>query len=201
MAYRIRVLGTKPEQPDLDYLQNKLVESNSRAFLKLEAGTVAGWSQLILSHPKGPEIALVEYNPVVEGELGREEFEEFIEEIDHYKPASAGHWLKKYLPQVKVIYALQLLSGTDVGDGWSAVHAIQGAIWSKVDGILQADGEGFTNEEGYLILWQFGDKATGKWKMAVLDQGRWVAFEMELGNLDQRKDFAEGKLPRGAHLI
>jgi hypothetical protein len=37
--------------------------------------------------------------------------------------------------------------------------------------------------------------------MAVLDKGKWIAFEMELGNLDQRKEFAEGKVPSGAHLL
>jgi hypothetical protein len=201
VGYRIRVLGTRPEQPSLSYLKDKLLESTSRASLKLETGTEASWNQLVLAHPNGPEIALVECNPVVEDELGKEEIEEFIEEIDHYKPISAGQWLKEYLPHVKVIYAIQLLSGTDVDDGWKAVHAIQGAIWNKVGGILQADGEGFTNEDGYQILWQFSDKAAGKWKMAVLDQGKWVAFDMELDNLSQREDFAEGKVPRGAHLI
>jgi hypothetical protein len=94
-----------------------------------------------------------------------------------------------------------LLLGTEVGDGWNAVHAIQGAIWTKSGGILQADAEGFTNEDGYHILWQFSDGAKGQWNMAVLDQGNWVAFKMNLGDPGQRKAFLEGRVPKGVRLL
>jgi hypothetical protein len=96
--------------------------------------------------------------------------EEFISEVDDYQPASAAQWLKEYLPRVRVIYALQLLSGTDVDDGWDSVHTIQGAIWNKSGGILQADLEGFSNEDGHHILWQFSEHVTGPWNMAVLQK-------------------------------
>ncbi|HET9363685.1 MAG TPA: hypothetical protein VFP71_01735 [Candidatus Angelobacter sp.] len=201
MGYRIRVLGIKAEQPDLDYLQNRLRESKSNAILQIEAGEDSNWEQLVLSHPNGPEIALIEYNPVVEGELGQEELQEFIEEVSEYKPITAAHWLEEYLPKVKVIYAFQLLSGTEVEGGWEAVHALQSAIWTKIDGILQADSEGFSNEDGYYILWQFSEGVKGKWKMAVLQGEKWIAFEMDLGNQAQREDFLKGKVPVGVRLI
>ena len=35
--------------------------------------------------------------------------------------------------------------------------------------ILQADGEGLSNEDGYHNLWQFPEDAAGAWNMAVLD--------------------------------
>ena len=56
---------------------------------------------------------------------------------------------------MKVIYAFQLLSGTEVNDGWDGVHFLRGRIWRELGGILQADLEGFSNEDGYHILWQF----------------------------------------------
>lgn len=201
MGYRIRVFGTRSEQPDVNYLQNSLREGKCRTVLTPETGTQENWEQLILAHPNGPEIALIECNPVIDGELGKEELDEYISEVEHYQPVSAAQWLKEYLLRIKVIYALQLLSGTEVDDGWNAVHAVQGAIWTKSGGILQADSEGFTNEDGYNILWQFSDGATGKWNMAVLERERWIAFEMDLGNLKQRKAFLEGKLPSGARLL
>jgi hypothetical protein len=68
------------------------------------------------------------------------------------KPASAARWLSEFLPRVRVIYALQLLSGTDVADGWTGVRTIQGRLRNKSGGILQADMEGFSNEDGYHIL-------------------------------------------------
>src|ERR1041384_3321274 len=137
MGYYIRVLGIEPEQPELEYLRDRLAESESNAILRLETNTDKNWEQLVLTHPNGPEIAVVEFNPVISGELGEEELREFIEDVDTYKPLSAALWLKEYLPRVKAIYAFQLLSGTDVNDGWDAVHALQGAIWTKAGGILK----------------------------------------------------------------
>jgi hypothetical protein len=201
VGYRIRVLGTRSEQPGLKYLQDSLREAKCRAVLKLETGAEENWEQVILTHPNGPEIALIERNPVMQGELGQEELEEYITEVEYYQPVSAAEWLRGYLPQIKTIYALQLLSGTEVDDGWSAVHTLQAAIWAKAGGILQADSEGFTNEDGYNVLWQFSDGATGKWNMAVRERERWIAFEMDLGDLKQRKAFLEGQVPPGVRLL
>jgi hypothetical protein len=201
MGYYIRVLGTQSSQPAFEFLSQILKEAKIKPVLRLETGTEQEWEQLVLSHRGGSEIALIEYNPVATGELGQEELMEFIEEVEQCLPASASQWLKEFLPGVKVIYALQLLSGTDVEDGWKAVHELQSALWRHAGGILQADGEGFTNESGYHILWQFSDSASGKWKMAVLDRKKWVAFEMELGNSEQREAFLQGRVPRAARLL
>jgi hypothetical protein len=201
VGFYIRVLGTKAEQPDFDYLRNSLAESSSTAVLKLETGTQTNWEQLVLTHANGPEIAILEYNSVITGGLGQEELEEFIAEVEHYQPRSAAQWLKAYLVQIKIIYAFQLLSGTDVKNGWSAVHALQGAIWTKSGGILHADSEGFTNEDGYHVLWQFSDGVKGKWNMAILENEKWIAFEMDLGSAKQRRAFFEGRVPPGTRLL
>jgi hypothetical protein len=196
MGYYIRVLGTKSDHPDFNYLQNSLTKSSSTAVLKLEMGTETNWEQLVLAHATGPEIAILEYNPVINGEPGQEELEEFIAEVGHYQPRSAAQWLRAYLLQIKAIYAFQLLSGTDAKDGWTALHALQGAIWTKVGGVLQADSEGFTNEDGYNILWQFSDGAKGKWNMAILENEKWIPFEMDLGNAEQRREFFDSRCLR-----
>ena len=59
----------------------------------------------------------------------------------------------------------------------------------------QADGEGFTNEEGYHIVWQFSDSVSGPWKMGVLQDGVWHHFTMDLGDPDHRAAFLEGSVP------
>jgi hypothetical protein len=81
------------------------------------------------------------------------------------------------------------------------LHALQGAIWTKVGGVLQADSEGFTNEDGYNILWQFSDGVKGKWNMAILEDEKWIPFEMDLGNAEQRREFFDGRVPPGACLL
>ena len=95
----------------------------------------------------------------------KEESQGFIEEIQDYKPASAVAWLAKFLPSVRSIYAFQLLRGTDHKNGWDILGPVKNSIFDQATGIIQADGEGFSNEDGYHILWQFSDsvKANGGW--------------------------------------
>ncbi|HEY9139295.1 MAG TPA: hypothetical protein VIN93_00290 [Bryobacteraceae bacterium] len=136
------------------------------------------------------------------GELGAEELQEFIDEVAIHSPQSAATWLQSYLPSVKVIYAFQLLNGTDVNDGWTPLHRVYDAVWDYTGGIRQADGEGFSNEQGYTILWQFSDTVQGTWNVGVLkDDGNWVHFEMDLGNKEHRQAFLNGQVPDGATLL
>jgi hypothetical protein len=194
MGYYIRVLGKNLGNIPLD----KLREASHPALLHISGGNGDTWEQLTLSHNSGQEIAIIEKNPVVEGQLGAEELQEFVDEVPHYKPESAATWLQRYLHTVKVIYAFQLLKGTDVTDGWSYLHRLHRAVWNHAGGILQADGEGFSDESGFTILWQFGDGVNGEWNMGVLKDGDWVHFQMDLGNEQHRKAFFSGQVPDGA---
>jgi len=201
MGYYIRVLATDATPVTFEELLSCFLVKPA-VELTIEAGNQAAWSQLVLRHASGREIAVIEKNDVIAGALGAEEVAEFIEEISDAQPRSAARWLTQYLARVKTIYAFQLVGGTDVDDGWSAVHALQGRIWGRRGGILQADGEGFSNEDGYSILWQFADHVEGPWNMAVLDAtGKWTAFEMNLGNREQRAAFLEGQVPDGVKLL
>jgi hypothetical protein len=195
MGYYIRVLGTR-----LDDIPLKLVQSAAEpARIQLERGTADRWQEVLLRHSSGAEIALIERNPVIGGELGAEELQEFIDEAEQLRPQSAAQWLTSYLPNVKVIYAFQLLSGTDVDDGWTILHRVYETIWKVSGGLLQADSEGFSNEEGFTIVWQFSDGVKGAWNMAVLDgNGKWLPFEMELANRQHRAAFMRGEVPVGA---
>jgi hypothetical protein len=79
------------------------------------------------------------------------------------------------------------------------VSSVKTAIWKKIGGILQADNEGFSNEDGYHILWQFDDDVAGEWNMAVKTfLGNWTTFSMDLGNPEHRKAFKSGKVPATA---
>jgi hypothetical protein len=185
-------LGTSAEVPTHAELQ----EAASPAILEIEGNPQHPWEQLVLKHGGGDPIALIERNPVVEGELGFDEIEEFIEEVGDYQPTSAADWLKRYLPTVKVIYSFQLLSGTEENDGFTRLHQVYGTVWRKAGGILQADQEGFSNEDGCTILWQFSDHVDGPWNAGVISpDGKWNNFEMDLGDTAQRQAFFRGEVP------
>lgn len=84
-------------------------------------------------------------------------------------------------------------------ENFQIVGNIKSTIWSKVGGILQADNEGFSNEDGYHILWQFSDDVSGEWNMAVKNFfGKWTNFTMDLGDLKQREEFWAGNVPKKA---
>jgi hypothetical protein len=72
----------------------------------------------------------------------------------------------------------------------------------RVGGILQADQEGFSNEDGYQILWQFDRDHIGPWKMAVLgSNSAWIAVQMDLANPKHKEAFLNGWVPEGVKLL
>jgi hypothetical protein len=196
MGYYTRVLSKRADFPTLAELQAVL--ATSRPDVELEGDDEGpGWTELVLSHRDEPEIAVIERNAITEGSLGASEIGEMLEEIRGGQPASAARWLASYLSEVKTIYAFQHLSGTDTRQGDEALRLISEAIWGRGQAILQADGEGFSNEDGHHILWQFSDTVSGPWSMAVLEGDRWVQFEMDLDNQAHRAAFLAGRVPPG----
>ena len=196
MGYYLRILSPSDQNISYSELQTALHADHPMAMLSLEEESDTDWRQLLLSHGDGTEIAVVERNSSDEG-LGASEIQEFLEEIADGRPKSAAVWLKDYLSRIRAIYALQLLSGTEVAGGWTILGSIKNAIWRKAGGIFQADREGFSNEDGYHILWQFSDSVSGNWWMGVIENGAWVHFEMDLGNPQHREAFFAGNVPAG----
>ena len=147
---------------------------------------------MLLSGNDEVEVAVIERNPVSDGSIGQDEIAEFIEDTQDCKPESGVHGSRNYLASVKTIYAFQHLQGAETEEGSNALHALRSALWERGDAIMQADGEGFTNEEGYHIVWQFSDSVSGPWNMGVLQDGVWHHFTMDLGDPDHRAAFLEG---------
>lgn len=203
MGYYIRILGkADPDIPLKELVESVKKEGLSARFSFDPTEKPDQWTVVNVADANGNDLIHIERNPVIAGELGHEELEEFREIIKDYQPDSAAAWLDNYFNEVRVIYALQLLDNAFDDVHYPIVGAIRMAIWEKTRGILQADHEGFTNEEGYHILWQFSDEVTGEWNMAVLDaSGEWITFTMDLGNKHQREEFQAGKLPKTAKPI
>lgn len=196
MGYYTRVLSTQSECIPIRVLAKALKTESCRATIQTD-DDLESWEQAVLTLPGGPEIAAMERNMVTDGSLGGEELQEFREEIDGALPKSGVGWLQEFLPQVRCIYAFQHLSGSEKKAGFSALSVVRNALWSAAPAILQADGEGFSNQDGYHIVWQFSDSVSGSWWMGVLEKGKWVHFQMDLGNPQHRSAFLAGEVPAG----
>jgi hypothetical protein len=197
MPYYLRVLSTSDDCVPLATLRSvakghRLVEVLSQKPLK-----PGFWTGLVLTHEDGAEIAVIERAPVEPGSIASEELREFADEVSSCLPASAAEWLARYFPRVRCIYSQQILNDVERDDGWRSVRAIQEEIWKFAPSILQADNEGFSNEDGYHILWQFRESVDGTWWMGVLQDGDWQHFQMDLGNHQHRAAFFQGMIPDG----
>jgi len=197
VGYYIRILSPSENVPSVVTIRTALTKEGLAGTLTVESGTDEDWTQVTLAHKDGLEIADIERNGAPSNDLVSEEIEEFLKEIADCKPASAAAWLGEYLLSVRTIYAFQLLRGTDEKGGWDILGKVKASIFTQVGGILQADGEGFSEEEGYHILWQFSNSVKGPWLMGVLKDGQWVHFQMDLGNKKHRAAFLRGEIPEG----
>ena len=158
MGYYIRVLGTANPNIHIDELMTELSNQELNAKFELDQTESAdNWTVLIVANSGGDELVQIERNPVINGELGHTELQEFREDITEYKPKSAVKWLDKYFDKVKVIYAFQLLNASFEDDNFEIISSIKSTIWKKVGGLLQADNEGFSNDKGYIF---FGNLTT-----------------------------------------
>lgn len=198
MAYYTRVLSKQTEFPSLDELASSLAAEHPGCKLTVEEGSEDDWESLLLSGEDDVEIAVIERNPVTEGSAGEDDIADFMEDLEDGKPESAARWLEEYLAEVKTVYAFQHLQGSELMEGGNALNALRAALWERGEAIIQADGEGFTNESGYHILWQFSDSVSGPWNMAVLQDGTWLNFRMDLGDPDHRAAFLNGEVPDDA---
>lgn len=202
MGYYIRVLGTSDPDIHIDELIDALKAEGLSARPEFDpAEQPDKWTILDVVNDRGETLAQIERNPVTD-ELGNDELDEFREEITKYKPASAVKWLTGFFDKVKVIYAFQMLSAAFEDGNFEIISAIKRKMWNRTGGIFQADDEGFSNEDGYHILWQFSDNVTGEWQCAVRNWlGGWQRFTMDLGDPVQRQEFQNGKVPRKANRL
>lgn len=195
MPYYTRVLSKDEEFPSFEELAQLLRTEHPEFQLSVEEGSEEEWDVLLLAGLDEVEVALLERNPVSDGSTGQDEIAEFMDELQDCRPKSGVQWLGDYLTGVKTVYAFQHLQGSETVEGGNAMHALRSALWERGDAIIQADGEGFTNEEGYHIVWQFSDSVSGPWNMGVLQDGVWHHYTMDLGDPDHRAAFMKGAVP------
>jgi hypothetical protein len=190
VSYYTRVLSKDDEFPSFEELTQSVRSEHPEFKLAIEEGAEEEWETLLLSG-----IDEVERTPVSDGSVGQDEIADLIEDLHDCKPESGVVWLEGYLAEVKTIYAFQHLQGAETVEGGNALHALRSALWERGDAIIQADSEGFTNEDGFHIVWQFSDSVSGPWNMGVLQDATWHHFKMDLGDPEHRAAFLSGEVP------
>ena len=195
MSYYTRVLSKDEEFPAFEDLALFIRTEHPEYRLTIEEGSEEEWESLLLVGTDEVEVALLERYPVYDGSVGQDEISDLAEDLYDVKPESGVEWLKNYLQDVKTVYAFQHLLGAETDDGGNALHALRSRLWERGDAILQADNEGFTNEEGFHIVWQFSDSVSGPCNMGVYKDDSWHHFKMDHGDPDHRAAFQNGDVP------
>ena len=201
MPYYIRLFTPSRENPALEGIIEQCANSEHRAIRisKKKMEFAVFYADDDMDDEENDEIVIIERLPIYSDSEGQAELADFKVEVEDCRPASAAMWLKEYFSTITTIYRFQIFEPSR--EDWDLIHAIVDSLHRSQGGIIQADLEGFTNEEGVYILWQFSDSVSGQWEMAVLDElGHWVSFEMDLGDVKQRAAFLNGRIPPGAIL-
>jgi hypothetical protein len=199
MPYRMEVFSLSQASIPVSQIQAILQKKEIQATIDVDPGEEDCWTAIHLAHKhNGDHIAFVERELVLPNSLADRVIAEKISYLGETKPPTAARYLRGFLQRVKTIYFFQILYAADRDDGWKAIHTVQSQMIDELRGILHSDLEGFRNEEGFQITWEFVDSVKGECAMAVLDPNdRWIAFRMELGNKEHRAAFCEGRIPPG----
>lgn len=163
-------------------------------------GEDAVWTELLVTTPAGNEICTINR---ASGRLLAHEVDAVRQELAENRPSSAAHWIERYLSSARVLYGCRYLSFGYSKAYAAAPNSVMWAIQTCLGaGILHVEGQGFSNEDGYQITWEFSERVTGERQVAVLDrQGHWQTFEMDMADKRQRAAFRAGERPRGADLL
>jgi hypothetical protein len=196
MTYDIRLFGKASVAVSVLQLQSVF---EACRFEVLD-GDDARWTQLLVTSRRGEEICLIER---ADKARMAKEIDWLREELADCRPRSAAHWTRNYLFAARELYGCRYLS---FGLSRDFVSIPSSVIWGLQEigggGIVHAEGQGFSNEEGYQITWGFSDRARGTRQVAVLDgDGRWQSFEIDLSDEREREAFKLGARPAGAELL
>jgi len=203
VGYYVTVLTPTEACVPVSELTKAIEDKGLDAVIKITDGQGADWSHLEVSTEgdgDDDERALLDvFRHVVRPGSRDDHIQSHLDAIEDGRPPSAVPWLKAYLRRVRTIYTFEVLDLRDDADDWETLWALQGAVLEIAGGIIQTDGEGYSNDAHDHILWQFADGAEGPWRMAVLDESaRWQRFEMELSDVEARDAFREGRVPATA---
>ncbi len=199
MPYYVDVLSPSTEPLSIEEIRREANKYLPECEVFVNEGTEQNWEELVVWIDENDSVCTLSCTPFTKGESDDTELGWMLWNISECEPASAVEWLREYLPSVNTIYRFRFLSrafnGTDNGLTVKLIHWIH----EKRGGIIRAENEGYTNEDAHHILWQFSDDVSGPWECAVRrPDGSWDSFIMDLGNVEHREAFKNGRVPEGA---
>lgn len=196
MSYFLRILSPSAQPLAVDPVIQQLRAKQMQGIGLACTGDRDAWSTLLIRQGQaGSVIAEVERLLVRPGSPGEQELSWLLRVAEKAQPLSASAWLSSFLPSVRTIWGINLYAGLNEPGGWEALGAVKDAIWSAVGGIQYVTDEGFTNQEGYQITWEFEPGRSGSWWMAMMKDGAWARFEVDLGNPVHKALFYAGQVP------
>lgn len=179
------------------WLQEKIVDGEIESDQEEEPGD---WQELTLYLDGGEPVV-----DILKLTSGTPQFDEAIEEtvrglLDAPKPilpANAVRWLCQYMKRVQVIYNFSPLAALDSELGWELFDTVWTRVRKEIPGIVYCQGEGFTNEEGSQITYEFTNALSGEVRAAVLSEDgvTWQDFDLDLSSAEDRSSFEQGRLP------
>jgi hypothetical protein len=189
----MRYLTPSDEVPPASELEELFADGWLDCSLHVSRRDGESWERLDLVGPENKWFAVEVHRHAVQ--YGEADIEDMLGNPKKARPACNVCWLRSYLPQVRTGYYLRLHGGHEY---WSKpVYELRDYLEEVHPLILWAEFEGWSNEEGEHITWEFTPRVSGPWWMGLLIDGRWHRFRMELGNKVHRDCFTSGIVPPG----
>ncbi|MDY0361920.1 MAG: hypothetical protein RBR08_10735 [Desulforegulaceae bacterium] len=201
MNYQTRLFCQTKKKLTSDILSSGLKNEPLAQNLLFETEKTDTHNQIIIKKNRLELIIIIELLPEKKEE-DKIKLKNIIEYLEKKLPKKNMRWVKKYISKTNIFYEFIPLSSFESDEDWEILSMIQTEAWANSRGIFQYIDEGFTNESGDLVLWDYPFSITGKRIAAVKDfTRRWKTFEMDLESINQRKSFFEGKVPKNSKLI
>jgi hypothetical protein len=200
MSYAVTLYSTSEGRVPVDEIAAAVGDDHR---VSISDGGESDWTCLLIETAAGEGAFELERHTISSGAYLAEEIDELVDDLAGAEPRNAAQWVAGYLAGCRSIHRLIFLDkGFDAERGHLPSEILATCRDHVGGGIVEADLEGFSNEEGYLITWDFEDDVSGTWAAAVLGRdGIWITFRMDLGDPDQRAAFRAGRVPDGAILL
>lgn len=201
MPFFIRLFSKENRILSREILFNAIADNDSFKDVSIEKEETNTHNQFLVKK-NGLELAVIIEMWPTRKKADAFKLAKITNSISHKKPLTSGKWIKKYLKKTELIYEFIPLLNLDSLEGWELFSLLYQEAWVNLRGIFQIKDEGFTNESGDIILWDFPITSTGQRIVAVKSfTGRWKTFAMNLESTKERQDFFKGKVPKNAKLL